>query len=147
MVKTAGWTAAGIAGALLALGGTLAAPAAAAQPLVYTVQARHAPATSAAVPVRTWVPGHWERAGHGRVWVQGHWVVAQHGPSYGRGGHWDQPQHWRAGRGRDQDRDGIRDRHDRDLDGDGVPNRRDHDRDGDGIANWHDRAPDHGRRH
>ncbi len=97
------------AGAALVLG-TAAAGA-------QVVHVAHAPVVVVpAQPVRTWVPGHWAWHGHQRTWVQGHWIASA--PRHGRG-----PQHWERTARRDQDRDGIPNRHDRDRDGDGVPNR------------------------
>ena len=62
------------------------------------------------------------------VFVQDKWVRDRHAQ-------------YRAGPGRDDDRDGIRNRRDRDRDGDGVRNRRDRDRDGDGVRNSRDSRP------
>jgi hypothetical protein len=84
-----------------------------------------------------WVmePSRWDR-GPGRhygpapVYVRGHDGYDRDRGYHGRDRH-DRERH--HGRGRDSDRDGIRDRHDRDRDGDGVRNR-------------HDRRPDNPRR-
>jgi hypothetical protein len=62
------------------------------------------------------------------VFVQDKWVRDRHAQ-------------YRAGPGRDDDRDGIRNRRDRDRDGDGVRNRNDRDRDGDGVRNSRDNRP------
>jgi hypothetical protein len=54
---------------------------------------------------------------------------------------WVRDRHAQYRGGRDQDRDGIRNRNDRDRDGDGIRNRRDRDRDGDGVRNSRDYRP------
>lgn len=125
----------GSGAAVLAAAAALAAPAAHAQS-AYSSVYTSPPLIVQPAPVRTWVPGHWERTHFGNVWVEGHWIVVhqplpgqhfhvQRHPHHGHGHHW-QGAHF------DRDRDGIPNRADRDIDGDGVPN-------------WRDRAPRNGR--
>ncbi|MFM9879417.1 MAG: hypothetical protein ACKVOO_03295 [Burkholderiaceae bacterium] len=61
------------------------------------------------------------------VFVQDRWIRERHAQYRG---------------GRDDDRDGVRNRYDRDRDGDGIRNKNDRDRDGDGTRNKKDRRPD-----
>jgi len=66
------------------------------------------------------------------VFVQDRWVRERHAQ-------YANQNRYRGGR--DDDRDGVRNRNDRDHDNDGVRNRQDRDRDGDGVRNSRDRAP------
>lgn len=138
-----------VAGAAIALLGTLALPSQAqihAQVQVYP-GVIHAPPAPRYEPIpgarhgRVWVPGHWQPYGSRHNWVAGHWVQQRPGYVYAQPAWREHDGRWQMDHGRWERRHGSGD-----FDRDGVPNRYDRDRDGDGVPNRYDRRPNNPNR-